>query len=89
MFYAELFKNVSEFQKEVRLLLEPIDENQSIPDLEVLQKSLERGATFGIDLPEIGRLKLVSFIILLAFTFIYAIRTVYNFASLLFIYLSF
>ncbi|EFX69009.1 hypothetical protein DAPPUDRAFT_301194 [Daphnia pulex] len=54
----ELFKNVSEFQKEVRLLLEPIDENQSIPDLEVLQKSLERGATFGIDLPEIGRLKL-------------------------------
>ena len=66
LFYIELFKNVSEFQKEARLLLEPIDENQSIPDLEVLQKCLERGATFGIDLPEIGRLKLVSSIILAA-----------------------
>jgi hypothetical protein len=64
LFYIELFKNVSEFQKEARLLLEPIDENQYIPDLEVLQKCLERGATFGIDLPEIGRLKLVSSIIL-------------------------
>ena len=55
-----MFKNVTEFQKEAKLLLEPQDENQSIPELEVLQKSLERGATFGIDLPEIARLKLVS-----------------------------
>ena len=55
-----MFKNVTEFQKEAKLLLEPQDENHSIPELEVLQKSLERGATFGIDLPEIARLKLVS-----------------------------
>ena len=55
-----MFKNVTEFQKEAKLLLEPQDEHQSIPELEVLQKSLERGATFGIDLPEIARLKLVS-----------------------------
>jgi hypothetical protein len=86
---TELFKNVSEFQKEVRILLEPVDESQSIPELEVLQKSLERGATFGIDLPEIGRLKLVSLITLLVLTFIFGIRTVYNFASLNFFYLSF
>lgn len=56
----ELFKNVTEFQKEARLLLEPLVDTQSIPELEVLQKCLERGATLGIDLPEIARLKLVS-----------------------------
>uniref|UniRef100_A0A0P5I956 [histone H3]-trimethyl-L-lysine(4) demethylase n=1 Tax=Daphnia magna TaxID=35525 RepID=A0A0P5I956_9CRUS len=54
----ELFKNVTEFQKEARLLLEPLVDTQSIPELEVLQKCLERGATLGIDLPEIARLKL-------------------------------
>lgn len=58
---TELYENVTEFQKEAKLLLDPKDENQSIPELEVLQKCLERGATFGIDLPEISRLKLVSF----------------------------
>lgn len=61
MISTELYDNVTEFQKEAKLLLEPKDENQSIPELEVLQKCLERGATFGIDLPEISRLKLVSF----------------------------
>lgn len=59
---TELYENVTEFQKEAKLLLDPKDENQSIPELEVLQKCLERGATFGIDLPEISRLKLVSFL---------------------------
>lgn len=60
VYFIDLFKNVTEFQKEAKSLLEPRDENQSIPELEVLQKCLERGATFGIDLPEIARLKLVS-----------------------------
>lgn len=57
---ADLLKNVTEFQAEVKKLLEPTDEKQTIPDLEVVQKHLERGATFGIDLPEIVRLKTVN-----------------------------
>lgn len=60
IFYdAELFKNVTEYQKEAKSLLEPKDGTESIPELEVLQKTLEKGATFGIDLPEISRLKQV------------------------------
>jgi len=50
---------VTEFQKEAKELLEPKDDEQSIVQLDVLQKCLERGAAFGIDLPEIARLKLV------------------------------
>lgn len=50
---------MTEFQKEAKELLEPKDDEQSIVQLDVLQKCLERGAAFGIDLPEIARLKLV------------------------------
>lgn len=50
---------MTEFQKEAKLLLDPKDDEFRIADLEELQKTLERGATFGIDLPEISRLKLV------------------------------
>lgn len=56
----DLLKNVTEFQAEVKKLLDPADEKETIPELEVLQKHLERGASFGIDLPEIVRLKTVS-----------------------------
>ena len=51
---------MTDFQAEAKQLLEPIGDVNIIPELEVLQKCLERGATFGIDLPEIARLKLVS-----------------------------
>ena len=51
---------MKEFRKRAGELLEPIDDKESIPDLESLKECLEIGATFGIDLPEIGRLKLVS-----------------------------
>lgn len=50
---------MTEYQKEAKSLLEPKDGTESIPELEVLQKTLEKGATFGIDLPEISRLKQV------------------------------
>ena len=50
------------FQAEAKQLLEPTNDVNTIPELEVLQKCLERGATFGIDLPEIARLKLVSLV---------------------------
>ena len=58
--YSELLKNVTEFRKKAGDLLEPPNDKESIPDLESLKECLEVGAAFGIDLPEIGRLKLVS-----------------------------
>ena len=57
--FLDLLNKVTEFQKEAKELLEPKDDEQSIVQLDVLQKCLERGAAFGIDLPEIARLKLV------------------------------
>jgi len=57
--YEELLKNVTEFRKKASELLEPLNDKESIPDLESLKECLEAGAAFGIDLPEIGRLKLV------------------------------
>ena len=58
----ELLTNVTEFQAQAKELLEPQgDKAETIPELELLQKCLERGASYGIDLPEIGRLKQVNF----------------------------
>ena len=57
----EMLTNVTEFQAQARELLEPQgDKAETIPELELLQKCLERGASYGIDLPEIGRLKQVN-----------------------------
>ena len=57
-----LLTNVTEFQAQAKELLEPQgDKAETIPELELLQKCLERGASYGIDLPEIGRLKQVNF----------------------------
>lgn len=61
MFYfPELLKNVTQFQTEAKELLEPKEDSELIVSLSLLQKCLERGATYGIELPEIGRLKQVS-----------------------------
>ena len=59
MQFSELLKNVTQFQTEAKELLEPKGDSESIVSLALLQKCLERGATYGIELPEIGRLKQV------------------------------
>lgn len=59
-YVTDLLDKVTEFQKEAKQLLEPKDDEHSIAELSVLQETLERGAGYGIDLPEIARLKLVS-----------------------------
>ena len=51
---------MAEFQGEAKRLLEPAEgQPPSIPQLQALQACLERGAAYGIPLPEIARLKQV------------------------------
>ena len=59
LFLVELLKNVTDFQTEAKCLLDA-KSAESIPEASVLQKSLEKGAAFGIELAEVSHLKQVS-----------------------------